>query len=312
MFQQILSRIPNWLLDLAVIVFLLLISILALSPTMVFGTIDCKMQDGNRCSKMSVSVNFSGHDVRTNVADGTGMFYAPVVSKIGDQVADIYVRIDEIDFRIKEPVEFDMASIWGARIFRVSVSEFERGMFTKPQLKRHGGNWLYSVISYLSLSAEANAQEVMTFDAYKEFKAKLQTSDNSEFKSLLPSANVSVAEQQIVEGAVLSAAQATSQWKASSTIESFDMRKLSIDDISAFNLIVAEKSGLTIAPENWQYIENGADATIHLKSLKLLGADPSTGFVSMGDTPSWSVFERAYMDKTGKSLVVVPNVLDAN
>jgi hypothetical protein len=261
---------------------------------------------------MSVSVNFSGHDVRTIVPDGTGIFYAPVVSKISDQVADIYVRIDDFDFRIPEPVEFDMASIWGARIFRVSVTELEPGKFTKPQIMRHGGNWLYSAVSYLSPWTEANAQEVMTFDAYKEFKAKLQTSDaTTDLKSLLPSANVSVAEQQIVEGAVLSAAQATSEWKASSTLESFDMRKLSIDDISAFNSIVTEKSGLTIAPENWQYIENGTDATIHLKSLKSLGTD-SNGIVSMGEASRWSNFERAYMDKTGRSLVVVPNVLDAN
>jgi hypothetical protein len=300
MLQQLLTRLPNWAFNTAFFVLLLLFVFLALSPTMVFGKIDCKLADQRRCPRLSVNVNVEGRDVRTLVADGTGTFYIPVVSKLTGVSADLYYSDNNsADNLIPEQMEFDMPSIWGGREFRVKVRAKQQEGFEKIEIARSGGNWLFAAIGYFSGTDKANAQEIMTLESAAKIEGLL-TSGDTTISLDLPSSQISTEVSSKIDRAV-SDAIVSATGTSSQAVQSFDLRTMSIDQVETFDGIVSKQLGANIKPEHWGYIRSAQNASNYLKSVEALG---------IGETANqpWSQIQKEYAAQKGEALILAPNL----
>ncbi len=278
MLQQLLTRIPNWALNTAFFVILILFVFLALSPTMVFGKIDCKLFDDRRCPRLSINVNVGGRDVRTLVADGTGTFFIPVVSKLTGVTADLYyAEGTSVDIPFGEQIEFDLPSIWGEREFRVKVRAKSASEFEEYELKRRGGNWLFVAIDMIAGIGQSNAQELKSFDS------ELST-DDFVVAGRSRGSKITAERGARIDAVVIEAiVRATGQ--SATEAAHYDLRKLSIDEIEMFNSVVAIELKSTIQPEHWGFVTSAKDAANYLKSVEELGIEGMA-------TKPWSKIQR--------------------
>ncbi|MEN3150415.1 hypothetical protein ABCW43_24220 [Neorhizobium sp. IRAMC:178] len=298
----LLKRLPNWLINIVVLVFVFLFSILAMTPRMVTGTINCTTLQQDRCGKISLNVNFDGRDIRTIVFDGTGTFYIPIYSAFSSQKATVYFSDGVIDRQINHRLLFDMESIWQGKQFEVTLVETTPGKFDPPKIVTDGGNWLGFIGSAVAsipraFDHSAYAAEILTYDEY----LKRQSPGSSPS----PTESLGMEESGKIDRAVQDAyGKALTNLPQRNPVETESLRKLSIEQISKFNTVVEQQVGVSIPPEHWQYLSTGKDASDYLKSFKVLEAEHPQIFKK--NVKSWSEMEQRFIDATGTPLVVVP------
>jgi hypothetical protein len=299
----LLRRLPNWLVNLSMLVFLFLFAVLAMTPRMVTGTINCTTHQRNRCEKISLNVNFDGRDIRTIVFDGTGTFYIPIYSAFSPQKATVYFSDGSIDRKINHKLLFDIGPIWQGKQFEVTLIEMAPGQFDKPEIISDGGNWLGFIGSALAsiphiLENSANAAELLTYDQYH--------AQNLGHYLPKPSETLAAGERHDVDRAIEDAYLAAAGYAPpAASLETESLRKLSIQQIYKFNSVVEQQIGVSIPPEHWQYLSTAKDASDYLKSFKVLKDQYPQVFNER--SASWSEIEERFLSETGTSLVVVPD-----
>jgi hypothetical protein len=152
-----------------------------------------------------------------------------------------------------------------------------------------------------SFSSTATAQELMTFDQLLSSQ-KPPAPNSSDLP--VPSESLTPEQQQSVDEAVTEAFRATVQESNTPNLASDSLRKLSPGDISNFNAAVQSRTGVSILPEHWQYIETKKDASEYLKSMKAL--EKKYPGVFTGKSSNWSVIQEDFQAQTGQTLVVRP------
>ncbi|MCX7302721.1 MAG: hypothetical protein NTV73_00065 [Hyphomicrobiales bacterium] len=301
---NLLARLPNWIVNIAALVLLALFSILALSPKMISGTIDCKTVEKERCQRMKVNANFEGRDISTLVVDGTGTFYLPIFSVFSPQSASIYLTKNNVELQVDHMVRFDPFPMWAGRQFLISVKEIRPGSFDELVIVEDGGNWLHFVTSAFasvvdSIAPTAKAQELMSYDQLLAIQDKTQPTPP------LPGAVLTSEQKEEIDTAVSDALQSTVSGSKTLTSAPSSLKQLSTDDISNFNASVQEATGVSILPEHWEYITTERDAADYLKSLKGLKKEYPSVFADK--TENWSAIQRGFQSQTGQSLVVGPS-----
>lgn len=289
--QQIVSRMPNWLFNLTSIVFLLLFSVLALSPSVVFGRIDCKTKDGFRCPRMSVNMNMSGIDVKTMVSDGTGTFYIPVVSKLSNVTVDLFSQDGmNIEYKVSEPIEFGLIPVWGGRDFRITIQGAAPDVLSKYEMKELGGNWLYRAVNLFNFTKPADAAEIVT----KEVFLKNGRGLSADEPGLLPidpaAAEIAQFVAQKVSGITNTDLQASQE---------LDLRKLSIFEIEILSQDISNKYNVTIDPSHWEFLTQVDGVASYVSSLQKIEV-PENG------VKSWKQLQDLRSVGSGEKFIFVP------
>ncbi len=293
MLQQIVSRMPNWLFNVAVLVFLVLFSVLALSPAVVFGRIDCKTKDGYRCPRMSVNLNMSGIDVKTMVTDGTGTFYIPVVSKLSNVTVDLFAQDERnIEYKVSEPIEFAMMPVWGGRDFRIKIKDAAPDVLTSYEMKELGGNWLYRAANFINFSKKANAGEIISKEVF------LQNNLGSQLDP--PSLDPLPVDPAAAEISKFISQQISDITKTDlSTARDMDLRKLSIFEIEILSQAVSQRYNVQIDPSHWEYLKQSDGVAKYIASLQKID-------IPNQDVKSWQNLQGLNVQQGGDKFIFVP------
>ncbi|WP_162894916.1 hypothetical protein [Rhizobium terrae] len=251
-------------------------------------------------------MNFDGRDIRTIVFDGTGTFYIPIYSAFASQKATVYFSDGTVDRQINHRLMFDMESIWQGKQFEVTLVETGPGKFDPPKIVTEGGNWLGLIGSAVAsiprlFDHSAYAAEILTYDQYLLKKSPASTPSATQALGAEESRKIDRAVQDAYGKAVTAPSQTTN------SVDTESLRKLSIGQISKFNSVVQQETGVSIPAEHWQYLSTGKDASDYLKSFKVLQAEHPEIFTK--DAKTWSEIEQRFIDATGTPLVVVPGGL---
>lgn len=302
-------RLPKWVLAFGAVTAIFLFAILALSPPIAFGRIDCSLKDGRRCGAMSLTSMFKGHELTTSVKS-SGAFFSMLSSKFSPQNIALRMRIDGIELNYPHPIILSATDIWCEREFWVKIRQGSSGKFEAPVVTVSGGNWLTPVIILSSKArtqvsavvgnffSSANAAELMTYDQFQDIEAGGLT--NAAHK--LPSASLNPLESSAIDKAVKSAAERVLQ----SDSGTLDFRYMSSEQINTFNQELSVETGLAIPPEHWDYIESSEAASAYVKSLKVIGIDYAISTMGEEIKP-WSIAVQEAMKDDGNALVLVPS-----
>lgn len=284
---------PNWLFNVAVLVFLLLFSVLALSPAVVFGRIDCKTKDGYRCPRMSVNLNMSGIDVKTMVTDGTGTFYIPVVSKLSNVTVDLFAQDERnIEYKVSEPIEFAMMPVWGGRDFRITIKDAAPDVLTGYEMKEFGGNWLFRAASFVKLTKQANAGEIISKEIFLQNNLGSQIDQPSLDPRPVDPATVEISQflsqkiSEITKTDIL-------------TARNMDLRKLSIVEIESLSQSVSQKYNVKIDPSHWEFLNQADGVASYISSLQKID-------IPNQEIRSWKNLQGLNFNKGGEKFIFVP------